>query len=122
MNNTLKISEELSKTLNEIRERLSNNKEFLKNNIEFQRSLSSFGKSMSKAYTETPDSLLNISKYGWFIDIRWELKYSSEINNLIENNKYDLAENALIKYYSKNLTKIFGLVSKRHPSLIILKS
>jgi hypothetical protein len=42
------------------------------------------------------------------------MKYSSELNELIEKDRYDLAEKSLIEYYTENLKSIFQTISKRH--------
>lgn len=114
--NPLEISKELLKAFENISKIISENKEFFKNDLKFQNSLSVLGKNLVRVYTETPDNLLNISKFGWFLDFACEMKYSFELNELIENDKYDLAEKSLIDYYTDNLNNIFHTLSKRHPT------
>jgi hypothetical protein len=116
MKNITKTSKELSKSFGKIRKILKENTELFKHNKEFQNLLSGLGKSLVRVYTETPDNLLNISKYGWFLDFNCEMKYSFELNELIEKDRYDLAEKSLIEYYTENLKGIFQIISKRHPT------
>ena len=61
--NITNISKELSKAFGNIRKVLTENAELFKHNKEFQDSLSGLSKSLVRVYTETPDNLLNISKY-----------------------------------------------------------
>ncbi len=68
------MSKDLSKAFENIRTVLTENAHFFKQNKELQDSLSTLGKSLVRVYTETPDNLLNISKYGWFIDFDCEIK------------------------------------------------
>ena len=117
MNNIKNItdkSKELSKAFGNIRKILTENAELFKHNKEFQNTLSGLGKSFVRVYTETPDNLLNISRYGWFLDFNCEMKYSFELNELIEKDRYYLAEKSLVEYYTKNLKSIFQTISKRH--------
>jgi len=112
--NIIDISKELSKAFENIRKVLTENEELFKHNKEFQNSLSDLGKSLVKVYTETPDNLLNISRYGWFLDFNCEMKYSFELNELIKKDRYDLAEKSLVEYYTENLKSIFQTISERH--------
>ncbi|SNR60261.1 hypothetical protein SAMN06265371_106184 [Lutibacter agarilyticus] len=118
MNNSPIIFErikELNKRFENIAKELQANQEVFKMPSEIKDSLSKIGKGLIRVYTETPDNLLNISKFGWFLDLDCEMKYSFELNDLIENDKYDEAEKSLVNYYSNNLTEIFEVLSKRHP-------
>ena len=119
MKNLSKISEapkELKKAFDELSHILKENREFFKQNEEFQQTLSNLGKSLVRVHTETPDNLLNLSKYGWFLDFDCEMKYSFELNELIDQEKYESAEKSLINYYSSKLGEIFSILSKRHPT------
>jgi len=107
-------SKELSKAFGNIGKILTENAELFKHNMEFQNSLSDLGKSLVRVYTETPDNLLIISRYGWFLDFNCEMKYSFELKELIVKDRYDLAEKSLVEYYTENLKSIFQTISKRH--------
>lgn len=116
LNKISEVTKELKKAFDELSNVLKKQREFYKQNKEFQQTLSNFGESLVRVHTETPDNLLNLSKYGWFLDFDCEMKYSFELNELIENDKYKLAEKSLINYYSSKLKEIFFKLSKRHPT------
>ena len=69
------------------------------------------GKLISENLEKTPESLLLLSKYGWYLDFDSEMDLPNQLRNLIVNGKVDDVDEILMEYYNENIDRIFKNLS-----------
>lgn len=82
---------------------------------DFTENLTDLGKRLSENLKRTPESLLLLAKYGWYLNFDSDVNLPIELSNLIIENKIEEVDNYLIKYYTEYLDHFFSDLSKNHP-------
>lgn len=76
----------------------------------FQR----IGESLKLYAENTPEYLLLIAQYGWFIELDSRLNFPSEVAFELHNENIDCANDLMKNYYSENIERIFEELKQRH--------
>lgn len=84
--------------------------------LEQLKSFQEIGNRLKEYEAKTPNHLLLIAQNGWYMELDCEMKFPSEIANDFTEDKSDVANEKLIKYYTENLNRIFIEISSRHPN------
>jgi len=77
--------------------------------------LQDIGNRISKNLEKTPESLLLLSKYGWYLDFDSEIYLPNQLKNLIIDGKVDGVDKILMEYYDENLDRILKNLSDNYP-------
>ena len=73
------------------------------------------GKEISEHLKKTPESLILLANYGWYLNFDSDVKLPSELGQLIRENKIDTVDAFLIEYYNENLDRMFNELSIHFP-------
>lgn len=74
-----------------------------------------FGKRLSENLKKTPESLMLLSKYGWYLDFSSELYLPNQLGSLLKEDEVDKVDEILIEYYTENLDEILVNLSTKYP-------
>lgn len=105
--------EEIRKSL----EIIDNRNKIIANSIipKYFEDFQEFGKRLSENLKKTPESLLLLSKYGWYLDLGSELYLPNQLGSLIKEDEIDKVDEILIEYYTENLDEILINLSAKYP-------
>lgn len=105
--------EEIRKSL----EIIDNRNKIIANSIipKYFEDFQEFGKRLSENLKKTPESLLLLSKYGWYLDFGSELYLPNQLGSLIKEDEVDKVDEILIEYYTENLDEILINLSAKYP-------
>jgi hypothetical protein len=82
---------------------------------DFYNQISYIGKLIKENCDKTPQSLLLLAQYGWYLDFDSEIWLPNKLSKLLEENKIDEVDEYLIDYYSSNLDRFFNEISDQYP-------
>lgn len=73
------------------------------------------GKEISEHLKKTPESLILLANYGWYLNFDSELNLPNELGQLIRENKIETVDIFLIEYYKDNMDRMFNDLSAQFP-------
>tara|TARA_R110002050_G_scaffold300768_1_gene472377 strand:- start:9061 stop:9906 length:846 start_codon:yes stop_codon:yes gene_type:complete len=73
------------------------------------------GKRIRENLEKTPESLMLLSKYGWYLDFDSELYLPNQLGNLILDGKVEDVDKILMEYYNENLDSILEKLIESYP-------
>lgn len=73
------------------------------------------GKRISENLKKTPEALLLLSHYGWYLNFESEFHLPKQLENLIKDDKVEEVDRILTKYYNENLDRILADLITKYP-------
>lgn len=73
------------------------------------------GKRISENLKKTPESILLLSKYSWYLDFDSEMYLPIQLKNLIIDGKVDEVDKILMEYYNENMDNVLENLSMNYP-------
>lgn len=87
---------------------------------DFYNQISYIGKLIKENCDKTPQSLLLLAQYGWYLDFNSEIWLPNKLSKLIEENDIEEVDEYLVDYYSSNLDRFFNELSDQYPQRKII--
>jgi len=81
----------------------------------FVENFQDIGKRISENLKKTPEALMLLSKYGWYLNFESELYLPNQLGNLLKENKVEEVDQFLMEYYTENLDRILENLSTKYP-------
>jgi hypothetical protein len=72
-------------------------------------------KGISLVIEKTPDSLIELSRYGWYIDLEMESRVPLELSVRLKNGESDYVDNYLSEYYIQKINRIQTKLCENYP-------
>lgn len=73
------------------------------------------GQEISEHLKKTPDSLILLANYGWYLNLDSGVSLPNELGQLIREEKIEEVDEFLIEYYNENMDRMFNDLSNHFP-------
>jgi hypothetical protein len=80
----------------------------------FVENFQEIGKRIGENLKKTPEALMLLSKYGWYLNFESELYLPNQLGNLLKEDKVEEVDRLLMEYYTENLDSILNSLNTKY--------